>query len=414
MKKVSIVMPTRNRGHLLRSALNSALRQTYAPLEIVVCDNCSTDNTAEIVGAHSSRNVVYVRSNEVLSMPDNWERALRHVSGEYVTFLPDDSYLLQSAISMAMEQINARNATVAVWRPYAYLAFDWIEPGRRNVAYIPAVTWQAYFVNSAESLRRLRANDSHVYSLIPKSLNSLCHMSVIEKVVSVQGRFFSTPCPDYSSAVSVLLNVPEYLLIDYPLFIDGVTSSSIGASTIADLGKSAQEFAREFKRGVDDVGFLGIPTLASAILRAMQTVQALYVNGSAELDLRNWVHAITDDLARVEANGGQVTGYWKTLADHLTGQPLGVRLAVARQRFYSKLKWRIARKIWSFASLGSLETFARKHVRGAASMVRGDQAGFQDIEGCARFFEQALVSRGNPLIPRGRVTSDGILPLRHG
>lgn len=45
----SVVMPTRNRGHLLRYGLQSALEQTFSYYEIVVSDNCSSDMTAEVV-----------------------------------------------------------------------------------------------------------------------------------------------------------------------------------------------------------------------------------------------------------------------------------------------------------------------------------------------------------------------------
>ena len=94
MKKVSIIIPTRNRAHLLKYALRSAIQQSYQNIEIVVCDNYSTDNTIEVVESFNSQNIIYVRTNNALSMPDNWEFALHKASGEYITYLTDDSYLL--------------------------------------------------------------------------------------------------------------------------------------------------------------------------------------------------------------------------------------------------------------------------------------------------------------------------------
>ena len=43
MPKVSVIIPTYNRGELLRSAIESALEQTFTDLEIIVCDDKSTD-----------------------------------------------------------------------------------------------------------------------------------------------------------------------------------------------------------------------------------------------------------------------------------------------------------------------------------------------------------------------------------
>ena len=66
----SIVMPTRNRGPLLRSSLETAINQTFSDYEIVVCDNNSTDDTREIVEAAQARSsrVKYINPYQDLSM----------------------------------------------------------------------------------------------------------------------------------------------------------------------------------------------------------------------------------------------------------------------------------------------------------------------------------------------------------
>ena len=46
---VSIIIPTYNRGHTIRRALRSALRQTISPKEIIVIDDGSSDDTGRIV-----------------------------------------------------------------------------------------------------------------------------------------------------------------------------------------------------------------------------------------------------------------------------------------------------------------------------------------------------------------------------
>src|SRR2546423_6112022 len=89
----SIVIPTRNRGHLLKSALQSALDQRFSDYEIVVSNNCSSDNTAAVVEEVGGSTVRMVRPRQVLSMPDHWEFALDHARGQYVTYLSDDDAL---------------------------------------------------------------------------------------------------------------------------------------------------------------------------------------------------------------------------------------------------------------------------------------------------------------------------------
>ena len=42
---ISIIIPTHNRLHYLQEALESALNQTYSNIEVIICDNASTDET---------------------------------------------------------------------------------------------------------------------------------------------------------------------------------------------------------------------------------------------------------------------------------------------------------------------------------------------------------------------------------
>ena len=50
----SVVIPTRNRGHLLRHALHTALNQTFDDYEIVVSDNNSSDATPQVTRSNRS------------------------------------------------------------------------------------------------------------------------------------------------------------------------------------------------------------------------------------------------------------------------------------------------------------------------------------------------------------------------
>ena len=93
--KVTIIITTYNRAHLLENAINGALIQNYPNLEIVIADNASTDNTAEIVAKYLSKgNLKYVRHDSNIGALANHNSALRdYASGEWVVFVSDDDYL---------------------------------------------------------------------------------------------------------------------------------------------------------------------------------------------------------------------------------------------------------------------------------------------------------------------------------
>ena len=87
---ISIVMPTRNRAHLLPYALRSALEQEFDDFDVVVVANNCTDGTRDVVAGFQDRRIRYHETDRTLSMPDNWDLAWTRAEGQYVVYLPDD------------------------------------------------------------------------------------------------------------------------------------------------------------------------------------------------------------------------------------------------------------------------------------------------------------------------------------
>jgi glycosyltransferase involved in cell wall biosynthesis len=69
------------------------LRQSYQNWELVVADNFSSDDVSGYVGSLSDTRIIYIRSDNFLSVTDNWNRALQVASGQYVIMLGDDDGL---------------------------------------------------------------------------------------------------------------------------------------------------------------------------------------------------------------------------------------------------------------------------------------------------------------------------------
>lgn len=391
MAKVSIIIPTCNRAHLLRFALKSAVEQDYRNIEIVVSDNYSIDNTEKIVKSFNSQNIVYIKTSKPLSMPDNWEFALAKASGEYVTCLTDDSYLLPYCISEALKDLDKFNLKVAVWKHCTYFDLNWLDPSRRNILYIPRVTSKSYLLNSRKKLEELFNDPGGVPTTIPRALNSLCHRSVIEKVMSIQDRFFLPPAPDYTSAASILLNTENYLLIDQPYFIDGVTTSSIGAVGAFNLGESVREFVKEFDNKSENITFLGIPTVISGIFSSLEEVRKFYSDVCPEINKKALLCKMIDQLTKAQSNSeGNVSDYWQKLNKCLSQQSAGMKLTFAKQRILSKLKWRLVKKIRNSSYLRYIEA-PRNRLRNSY-ILKGEKGKFNNIEEAAEVVTSILKS----------------------
>ena len=110
---VSVVIPTYNRAGILGRAIQSALSQTYPDVQVVVADDGSVDNTAEVAKQFGSR-VSYVRqANAGVSAARNF--GLRHARGEFIAFLDSDDSWLPWKIEAQVAALRRNPGAGLVW-----------------------------------------------------------------------------------------------------------------------------------------------------------------------------------------------------------------------------------------------------------------------------------------------------------
>jgi glycosyltransferase involved in cell wall biosynthesis len=93
---VSVIMPAYNRADLIEEAIDSCLNQTQVPDEIVVVDDGSTDNTAEVLAKYGRPVVVVRQSNQGVAAARN--TAIAKATGDVFVFLDSDDRLLPRCI----------------------------------------------------------------------------------------------------------------------------------------------------------------------------------------------------------------------------------------------------------------------------------------------------------------------------
>lgn len=106
--KVSIMIPTYNQEKYISEAIESALMQDYQNLEIIVADDCSTDNTQEIVKKfQNDTRLRYYKNEKNLGRVENYYNILhKQTRGEWIVNLDGDDYFVDHHfITYAMNEI---------------------------------------------------------------------------------------------------------------------------------------------------------------------------------------------------------------------------------------------------------------------------------------------------------------------
>jgi glycosyltransferase involved in cell wall biosynthesis len=129
--KITVIIPAYNGAATLGGAIESVLRQTRRPEEILVCDDCSTDGTSEIAERYSSR-VGYVRRSVNGGLSANRNTAAHAASGEWLLFLDQDDELLPHALEALKTTIEQSDAGVA----YGYVLLR-----NQHQARLHGLTW---------------------------------------------------------------------------------------------------------------------------------------------------------------------------------------------------------------------------------------------------------------------------------
>lgn len=130
--KVSIIIPVFNSSKYLNDSFESALNQSYKNIEIVAVDDCSEDNSWEILNEYASKhNNVFIAKNEKRRKAGyTRNKAIEISSGDFILPLDSDNILHHSAVEKLLRRLLNTNGDIAYCN-YKFFKKDINEtPGR--------------------------------------------------------------------------------------------------------------------------------------------------------------------------------------------------------------------------------------------------------------------------------------------
>lgn len=87
---VSIIMPSYNTGRFIADSINSVLNQTYQNWELIIIDDCSTDDSVEIIKSYKDSRIRLLKNKKNSGAAISRNYGLREAKGRYISFLDSD------------------------------------------------------------------------------------------------------------------------------------------------------------------------------------------------------------------------------------------------------------------------------------------------------------------------------------
>jgi glycosyltransferase involved in cell wall biosynthesis len=128
---VSVIIPTYNRGWILRDAIDSVLGQTYADVELIVVDDGSTDRTPDILNSYGDRLRVIRQANQGVSAARN--RGIDNTSGPLIALLDSDDIWLPKKLAVQIDFFKRNPAALICQTEEIWIRNGLrVNPGKRH------------------------------------------------------------------------------------------------------------------------------------------------------------------------------------------------------------------------------------------------------------------------------------------
>ncbi|MEA5602815.1 glycosyltransferase family 2 protein [Nostoc sp. UHCC 0252] len=109
---VSVVIPTYNRPNYLKQAIASAIQQTYQNIEIIVSDNCSSEDTQAVVASFDDSRIRFWRHQQNVGMFANQQHGFKMARGKYVASLHDDDIWNEDFLAKLVPILEANSELI--------------------------------------------------------------------------------------------------------------------------------------------------------------------------------------------------------------------------------------------------------------------------------------------------------------
>jgi glycosyltransferase involved in cell wall biosynthesis len=232
--KFSILLPTRNRLEYLQLAVESILRQDMSDWQLVISDNCSEQDVEGYVTSLADPRIVYHRTERVVPVTENWNRALAFSDGDYVIMLGDDDALLGGYLQRMEELIGEFDGPELIYTKALLFTYPGVDPEHptgylvdHGCAEFFAGATQPFVLGRSQALEAVRATMQFRLRFDFNAQFALISRRLID-ALGTYGDFYQSDFPDYYSMNASFLRAARIVIDPHPRVVIGVTPKSYG------------------------------------------------------------------------------------------------------------------------------------------------------------------------------------------
>ena len=248
--KFSVLLPTRNRLDLLKSAIETVRRQDYSDWEIIVSDNFSDEDIIGYVQSLDDVRIKFHRTEKFIPVTDNWNNALLHSNGTYVIMLGDDDCLMQGYFSKLSKLIKMHGAPELIYTSAFLYAYPGVMPNcpdgflyTYNNREIFRSVGEPFKLRKEEATELVKLSTDFRMRFDYNMQFSLVSRKLIRRMATY-GSFYQSPYPDYYASNALMLKAESVLVVPQPLVAIGISPKSFGFYYFNDLEQKGNEFLK--------------------------------------------------------------------------------------------------------------------------------------------------------------------------
>lgn len=375
MPLISIVIPTRNRAHLLRGAVLSALKQVdFEDYEVLISDNSVGDEgAAQVAQELAHPRLRYVRTGEDLDIYRSWDFALKRAEGEYALLLADDDCLMPQSLNIMGQYLEHFD-----YPDYLGLASGWYSYPSRSTMPRNALRfeteWTEEGLRNPEAMLRLffmfgRPSFSPTYVMVKRK---------VREEIFARGLTPSAPLfPDFAYNTYALGLAESAAVTKVPVVIHGYAEESLGDNMLYPREKvewSPPQGETECFRLSPFKGYNFINGWLETILRAQEAMPDRL--GHIDIAWNSFLQRYLNEIY-IDAYWRDVQGDMENFSSFVNRLPAETRSAVLQRN--ARLLQRVIRMVQT----GFWEQVGERMLE----WVDGKHYGFSNITECS---EQAF------------------------